>query len=781
VVGIAYKYQLNTPGGRKPLEYTRQRGLLPPRLKVALDGRISGTPAREGTFRFTVQTEDPDGLLTEQQLTIKIVRATFSVKMSPRSFRLARNRAATKRISYSFASSHPITTTLQSTKGTFFAGGGLSAGTSGMGTGAKLKATGQKLGEVNKSLIVRMKNGRANASEMITIPMAISKRAERLGVSKIIYTRTFTAPSNVLRPASAAIAISFARPGADKLQVTRIQIYFENKRPKITVKRNQKDLKAYADIRYDGTGLLQGYWEVDGRILQRVQKHLIYGRSVTLKTPTIPPLPTFSPGTHEVRFIITRPEPDASYLRFAKALYFVTAEDMGQRAIITLTAPENRSELSYAPVIFKWNTPDQVATYLIEFMQESGGKSLFSAYTKSGEYHLPVPVLNTVFSPQAKYFWRVRGFDKADRLTGISAERIFTFQTATAFVPGQILLITPATPGGIDTIENIGQKYDLRLLKVDDIKLLNLKMAVFQTDGVVLYTIKAIQEENDGVLVQPNYIFKTLSDPLSDMQNIHRIFHLEKLHAQYRGKDVRVAVVDTGVDIDHKDLQAGILAHENFVDDSDYAAEIHGTAVAGVIGGAINGFGIEGVAPEAKLIACRACRQVSAQDPQGVCYTASIARALDMAIEKGAVIVNMSFGAAVADSLLLKLIKEGAKRGIIFVAPVGNLAAQKDPVFPAVHPDVLAVGGTDENGHPFPNAQMAEKAGTLAPATNVFTTVPGDKHNFLSGTSISSAVVTGLLAVAHGKNGGVRIDDLPVYNGDHCRWEESLLNISLCE
>lgn len=783
VVGIAYEHQLSIPGGRKPLKYTRLSGALPPGLKLSRNGLVSGIPAREGTFRFTAQTEDQDGLFTQQEFAIRITRAAFSVKMSPQSFNISRNRSVTKSISYSFTSKTQITATLRSTKGEFFAGGGksgaLNARISSTGAGAKLlQAAGQEIGAVNKPLIVQMTNGRANATETITLSAALSKQAERLGASNIIYRRTFT--SDVMPSATATMTISFAKPGAAQLRVTRIQIYFENKRPKITVKRNQKDLKAYADIRYDGTGLLQGQWEVDGRILQRVQKHLIYGRSITLETPVVPPLPTFSPGTHEVKFIVTQPAPDVEYLRYAKALYFVTAEDVVKRPVITLTVPENQSEMPFAPVIFKWTAPAHIATYLIEFMWESEKKPFFAAYTKSGEYHLPVPVLNTVFSPQTKCFWRVRGFDKEDRLIGFSPERNFTFQTATAFVPGQILLITPATPEGMDTIENIGQKYGLRLLKVDDIKSLDLKMAIFQTDGVVLDTIKAIQEETDGVRVQPNYIFKTLSDPLSRMQNIHRIFNLEKLHTQYLGKDIRVAVVDTGVDIDHQDLKDGILAYENFIDDSDYTAEIHGTAVAGVIGAAINGFGIEGVAPEAGLIACRACRQVSEQDPEGECYTTSIVMALDMAIQKDAQVVNMSFGAAVADSLLLKLIEEGAQRGIIFVAPVGNRPDQEDLVFPAAHPDVLAVAGTDENNDPFPSAQIAAKAAVSAPATNVFTTIPGDKHNFLSGTSLASAVVTGLLAVAYGKNGGVQFENLPVYGGDHCQWGESLLKIALC-
>jgi hypothetical protein len=64
---------------------------------------------------------------------------------------------------------------------------------------------------------------------------------------------------------------------------------------------------------------------------------------------------------------------------------------------------------------------------------------------------------------------------------------------------------------------------------------------------------------------------------------------------------------------------------------------------------------------------------------------------------------------------------------------------------------------------------------------NVLTTTPGDKHNFLSGTSLSSATIAGILTLATGKSGGIEIDKLPPFKGDLCKWEEELLKLSLCE
>lgn len=92
--------------------------------------------------------------------------------------------------------------------------------------------------------------------------------------------------------------------------------------------------------------------------------------------------------------------------------------------------------------------------------------------------------------------------------------------------------------------------------------------------------------------------------------------------------------------------------------------------MAGIIGASLNEFGIGGVAPEAEMIALRACRQVVDQYPEAGCTTASVAKVIDTAIEKRARVINMSFGSAASDKLIFKLIEEGSKRGILFVAVV---------------------------------------------------------------------------------------------------------------
>ena len=72
------------------------------------------------------------------------------------------------------------------------------------------------------------------------------------------------------------------------------------------------------------------------------------------------------------------------------------------------------------------------------------------------------------------------------------------------------------------------------------------------------------------------------------------------------------------------------------------------------------------------------------------------------------------------------------------------------------------------------------KTSVSAPAVNILTTVPANKYNFISGTSISSAYISGIMAVALEKDKGITNKKLPEFEGDLCAWEEKLLNMPLC-
>ncbi len=318
------------------------------------------------------------------------------------------------------------------------------------------------------------------------------------------------------------------------------------------------------------------------------------------------------------------------------------------------------------------------------------------------------------------------------------------------YVPGQIVLLVDGNEQGRKLLQKLVARYGLTVVGQQTLASLQRTMVVCETKEDVHLLNRKLQQEKALYGSQPNFIFSTMSgnDPLHSMQSIDALLDLEVIHQRSTGKNVRVAVIDTGVDLQHEDLQDCVKLHNNFIIDSVYQGEIHGTAVAGIIAARRNHVGITGIAPDADILAYRACKQRSKDQPEGECYSASVAAAIDAAIMAKARIANLSIGSKRSDPLISTLINEGNRRGIHFVAPVGNNSHALSIRFPASHPKVIAVAGFDEMSKPVPNKHLAQSADAVAPSEHIFSAVPGDHYNFVNGTSFSAATITALIALS---------------------------------
>lgn len=249
---------------------------------------------------------------------------------------------------------------------------------------------------------------------------------------------------------------------------------------------------------------------------------------------------------------------------------------------------------------------------------------------------------------------------------------------------------------------------------------------------------EALSHDPRVAWAQPMNLFRgqaAHNDALYAMQPATAQWQLSNLHALGQGRGVTVAIVDSGVDTTHPDLAGQVLRSENFVDRGPPPAERHGTAVAGIVAArADNGVGIAGIAPQARLLALRACWQ----DPAGatLCTTLGLARALVAALEQGAAVVNLSLGGP-PDRLLAMLIDRLRAQHVAVVAAAD--AAQPGGGFPASHPGVVAVGGA-------PPALAAPNRDVPAP-------VPGGGWAFVSGDSYAAAHVSGLFALLAERGG----------------------------
>jgi hypothetical protein len=231
------------------------------------------------------------------------------------------------------------------------------------------------------------------------------------------------------------------------------------------------------------------------------------------------------------------------------------------------------------------------------------------------------------------------------------------------------------------------------------------------------------------------------NDPLYAAQPAARLWDLAALHRISTGRGIRIAVVDSAIDARHPDLAGQVAETRNFVADSDSAGEQHGTSVAGIIAAkADNRLGLAGVAPGARLLGLRACRQTSALKTS--CDGFSVAKALYFAIQTKADIINLSL-AGPDDRLLQQLLKLAMSRGEVVVAAYDH--GRADGGFPASLPGVVAVSDAALAG--------ARRSVYIAPGHDIPTTEPGGRWYLVNGSSFAAAHVSGLVALIRSRNG----------------------------
>lgn len=212
------------------------------------------------------------------------------------------------------------------------------------------------------------------------------------------------------------------------------------------------------------------------------------------------------------------------------------------------------------------------------------------------------------------------------------------------------------------------------------------------------------------------------------------------------GEDVKVLVIDTGIDLDHEDLIVN-LDPENygwdfFENDSSPDDEFgHGTHCAGIIGAAYNDLGILGVAPNVDLYAARV--------GTGMSFDITLAeKAIQWGINNDIDVISMSF--TTGGDWLLDDCKQAYQAGIVLVAATGNDFLTKIRK-PARYSSVIAVGAVREKeGGGYIRQEFSnygERMELVAPGVNIFSTMIDGKYAYKSGTSMACPMVAGVCAL----------------------------------
>ncbi|MFJ5710038.1 S8 family serine peptidase [Streptomyces sp. NPDC093105] len=249
-------------------------------------------------------------------------------------------------------------------------------------------------------------------------------------------------------------------------------------------------------------------------------------------------------------------------------------------------------------------------------------------------------------------------------------------------------------------------------------------------------------------------------DPLRNQQWALNALKLPDAWSTAEGDDTVIAVVDTGVDLDHPDLKGRLVDGYDFVDGDDEPRDLngHGTHVAGIAAAHTdNGIGIAGGAGGAKIMPVR----VLGADGSG--SDANITKGIVWAAQHGADVINLSLGES---GLMARLLKGGVlndaisaanSKGAVVVAAAGNDSTLLQPY--ELETPVLVVNAADANGQPASFTNFGARNAVAAPGVDILSTLPTytsketlrntSGYGKLSGTSMASPYVSAVAALLH--------------------------------
>jgi len=213
-------------------------------------------------------------------------------------------------------------------------------------------------------------------------------------------------------------------------------------------------------------------------------------------------------------------------------------------------------------------------------------------------------------------------------------------------------------------------------------------------------------------------------------------------------KDIKVAIVDTGVDLNHPDLKDQLVSGFNVVNnDSPPSDDVgHGTHVAGVVGAIVNNnLGVAGMSWYNRIM------PVKVLDQSGAGTTYSVAQGIIWATDHGAKVINMSLGNYADANFLHDAIRYAFDRDVVLIAASGN-DNTATPGYPAAYPEVFAVAATDANKNKASFSNYGNYIDVAAPGVSIASTYPNNQYAALSGTSMASPHVTALAALIRSVN-----------------------------
>jgi thermitase len=280
--------------------------------------------------------------------------------------------------------------------------------------------------------------------------------------------------------------------------------------------------------------------------------------------------------------------------------------------------------------------------------------------------------------------------------------------------------------------------------------------------GQAMAKAKAYSANARVAYAEPDFVAEAMGspdDPYLDLQwGLTKVEASQAWDLTTGSRVVNIAILDTGVDLDHPDLADKVVSEINLTNygsaDDVYG---HGTHVAGIAAAMTdNGIGIAGLGYSSGIM------DVKVLDDNGMGAYSWIVSGILWAADNGADIINMSLGGSFASSALEDAIDYAWDKGVVVVAAAGN-NGDTAPMYPAYYINCIAVAATDANDARASWSNYGDWVDVAAPGVSIYSTLKDSSYGYMSGTSMASPYVAGLAALVFttvsDANGDGRLND----------------------
>jgi filamentous hemagglutinin family protein len=360
----------------------------------------------------------------------------------------------------------------------------------------------------------------------------------------------------------------------------------------------------------------------------------------------------------------------------------------------------------------------------------------------------------------------------------VGQQRLFAIPPAgeTRFIKDEVLLMADCD-GPQSALDAVAREMRLTMMASQCLTQSHMNLLRMHINGgqTVADVIRALARYRILAVAQANFVYQLMQDRVAQGQLAQDLaqdpdlagrtqegdsaqYALGKLgvidiHKLIKGTNIPIAVIDSQIDVRHPDLDGVFADQYDAVGGEAEKPHPHGTGMAGAIAAHQR---LMGIAPAARLYAIHAFSSGAASADS---TTFNILKGLDWAASKGVRVINMSF-AGPRDPSMERALKNAHDKGIVLIAAAGNAGPKSPPLYPGADPSVIAVTATDANDKLFIGANRGRYIAVAAPGVDILVPSPDAAYQLTTGTSVSSAEVSGIVALLLERNPNLTPEDI---------------------